>query len=70
MLRTEQRYVIKHCATTGITPIATVKFVERGSAKSSTRLLIKRHKCFRDSDFNVKNSPRIGQPFRTEHDKH
>ena len=67
-LRTEQRYVIKHCATTGITPKDILKFMERGSAKGSKRLVFKWHKCFRDGDFNVNNLPRTDRQSRTERD--
>ena len=67
-LRTEQRYVIKHCATTGNTPIDFVKFMERGSVTCSTRLVIIWHKCFRDGEFNVKHLPRTDRPSRTERD--
>ena len=67
-LRTEQRYVIKHCGTAGITPIDILKFMERGSANCSTRLVIKWHKCFRDGDFNVNNLPRTDRLSRTERD--
>ena len=67
-LTTEQCYIIKHCATTRITPTDTLKFMERGLVKCSKRLVIKWHKCFRDGEFNVNNLPRTGRPSRTERD--
>ena len=67
-LRTEQRYVIKQCATAEITPIDMLKFMERDSAKCSRRLVIKWHQRFSDGEFNVNNSPQTGLPFNTERD--
>ena len=61
-LWTEQSYVSKQCATTGITPIDTLKFMEPGLVKFSRRLVIKWHKDFKDGEFNVKKSPRMGRP--------
>ena len=37
-------------------------------AKCSRKLVIKWHKRFIEGEFNVNNSPRTGQPLRTEHD--
>jgi len=61
-LWTEQRYVSKHFATTGIKPIDTLKFMDRGLVICSRRLVIKWHKRFRDGEFNMNNSPRMGRP--------
>ena len=65
----EKRYIIKHFATTGITPIDTLKFMERGLAICSRRLVIKWHKRFREGEFNVYNLPRKCRPFRIKRDK-
>jgi len=67
--RTKKRYIIKHFATTGITPIDTLKFIERSLAICSRRLVIKWHERFREGEFNMNNLPRKGRPFRTKHDK-
>jgi len=42
--------------------------MEPGLAKCSRKLVIKWHKRFIEGEFNVNNSPRTGQPLRTEHD--
>jgi len=43
----EQRYIIKHYFTTVMKPIATLKFMERDSAKCSRSLVFKWHKRYR-----------------------
>ena len=62
--RTEQRAVIKHCASMGMTPTDTFKFVQSDKSKPScSRALVFRwHKRFTEGVDDIGNMKRSGRP--------